>query len=73
MAMGTGVCIGRAAALWSYQAILEYQYGMSTASPLTGGSKMTFIKRVRAGFKGFGRTIAAIPRDIRRYRSIKKM
>ena len=34
---------------------------------------MTFIKRVGAGFKGFGKTIAAIPRDIRRYRSIKKM
>jgi hypothetical protein len=34
---------------------------------------MRFIKRVGAGFKGFGKTIAAFPRDFRRYRSIKKM
>lgn len=34
---------------------------------------MKFIKRVGAGFKGFGKAIAAVPRDIRRYRSIKRM
>jgi hypothetical protein len=32
---------------------------------------MRFIKR--AGFKGFGKAVVAIPRDIKRYRSIKKM
>ena len=34
---------------------------------------MKFIKRVGAGFKGFGKTIAAFPRDFRRYRAIKRM
>jgi hypothetical protein len=34
---------------------------------------MNFIKRVGAGFKGFGNAIAAFPRDLRRYRAIKRM
>ncbi|MEY2580249.1 MAG: hypothetical protein QOE09_98 [Ilumatobacteraceae bacterium] len=34
---------------------------------------MKFIKRVGSGFKSFGTAIVAIPRDIKRYRSIKKM
>jgi hypothetical protein len=34
---------------------------------------MKFIKSVGAGFRRFGTAIVAIPRDIKRYRSIKKM
>ena len=34
---------------------------------------MKLIKRVGNGFKGFGQAIAAIPKDIKRYQSIKKM
>jgi hypothetical protein len=34
---------------------------------------MKFIKRVGAGFKGFGKTVVAIPRDFMRYRSMKRM
>jgi len=34
---------------------------------------MKFIKRVGAGFKGIGKAIAAVPRDIKRYRAIKRM
>ena len=34
---------------------------------------MKFIKGVGAGFKRIGTVIVAIPRDIRRYRSIKRM
>jgi hypothetical protein len=34
---------------------------------------MKLIKRVGAGLKGFGSAIAAIPRDVKRYRSLKRM
>ena len=34
---------------------------------------MKFIKRVGAGVKGFGSALAAIPKDIKRYRSMKRM
>jgi hypothetical protein len=34
---------------------------------------MKFIKRVGAGFKSLGSGLMAIPRDIKRYRSLKKM
>jgi hypothetical protein len=34
---------------------------------------MNFIRRVGAGIKGLGSAIAAIPKDIKRYRDMKKM
>ena len=34
---------------------------------------MNFIKRLGAGIKGFGSAIAAIPKDIKRYRDMKRM
>ncbi len=34
---------------------------------------MKLIKRVANGFKGFGSALAAIPRDIKRYRALKRM
>lgn len=46
---------------------------LPTTSPRIGGSSMGFIKRVGASFRGFGKTIVAIPRDIKRYRSMKRM
>jgi hypothetical protein len=34
---------------------------------------MNLIKRVGSSLKGFGQAIAAIPKDIKRYRTMKKM
>jgi len=34
---------------------------------------MKFMKRVGARIKGFGGLVAAIPKDIRRYRAMRKM
>jgi len=34
---------------------------------------MNAIKRIGAGFKGFGQAIVAIPKDIRRYMAMKRM
>lgn len=34
---------------------------------------MNFAKRVVARVKGFGGLLAAIPKDVRRYRAMRKM
>jgi len=34
---------------------------------------MNVVKRIAAEFKGFGVAIASLPRDIRRYRAMRRM